>query len=76
MDDVVKPIVRLIGEDSNAGSIMGRTTRALKKAGNSEEIINRYRMECISGDYANLLRVTMAYTEQPDEPEDDYGEEE
>jgi hypothetical protein len=58
-----KPTVKLIGEDGNAYAIMGRVTRALRKAGYSKEEIDRYRKEAKSGDYDNLLRVTLKWVD-------------
>jgi hypothetical protein len=48
--------VQLVGEDGNAYAIMGRVSRALKDAGVSEEEIDLYMEESMSGDYDNLLR--------------------
>ena len=62
-----KPIVRLIGEDGNAFTIIGRVVRALRKAGYSEEEVREYRKDATSGDYDNLLRVTMEWVNEGDE---------
>jgi hypothetical protein len=51
--------VELVGHDGNAFSIMGRVTRALRKAGATREQIDEYTQKAMSGDYDNLLRVTM-----------------
>ena len=56
-----KPTVKLVGEDGNAFVIMGRTARALRQAGADKEYIEQYHNEAMSGDYDNLLRVTMQY---------------
>ena len=56
-----KPLVKLIGENSNAYAIIGRVKKALKKAGADQEYIQRYVDEATSGDYNNLLLVTMKY---------------
>lgn len=53
--------VKLIGEDGNAFNIIGKVTKALRKAGYSPEFIADYHEEAMSGDYDNLLRVTMMY---------------
>ncbi len=60
----VKPRVRLIGEDGNAFSILGRVRRALKVAGASEEYVERYTREATSGDYNLLLAVTLEYVDE------------
>lgn len=51
--------VPLVGEDGNAFSILGRVTKAMRKAGLSEEDIDAYMNEAMEGDYDHLLRVTM-----------------
>jgi hypothetical protein len=55
--------VRLSGEDGNAGAIMGRVTHALRRAGYGSDVLNAYRLEATSGNFDNLLRVTMAWVE-------------
>ena len=57
--DVVVP---MSDEDGNAFSIMGRVTKALRRAGH-DDLIDQYQKEATSGDYDNLLRVTMEYVE-------------
>ena len=56
-----KPTVKLLGEDGNAFAIMGTVAKALKKAGASQEHIEKYYEESSSGDYDNLIRVAMKY---------------
>jgi len=58
-----KPAVRLVGEDGNAFAIMGRVTRALRKAGYASDDVSEYRREAMSGDYNNLLSVTMRWVD-------------
>jgi len=53
--------VNLVGEDGNAFAIMGRVSKALKKAGASSEEVKQYMDESMSGDYDNLLRVAMSW---------------
>jgi hypothetical protein len=66
--------VRLVGEDGNAYAIMGRVQSALQDAGISNKECEKYIKEATSGDYDNLLRVTMSWvtTDSEDEDEDDY----
>lgn len=64
----MKPIcegvmVKLVGEDGNAFSIMCRVTAAMKKAGVQPETINEFRSEAMSGDYGDLLRTCAKYVE-------------
>lgn len=47
--------VELIGEDANAGAILGRTTRAMNRGGLSKEQVDQFREEATSGDYGHLL---------------------
>lgn len=54
--------VKLINEDGNAFSILGKVSKALKKAGYTD-LAKEYMNEAKSGDYDNLLRVTMEYVE-------------
>lgn len=61
--DYVKPIVQLTGEDGNAFYILGKVRRALKGAGASKEIIDKYTKEATFGNYDHLLRTTMQYVE-------------
>lgn len=58
-----KPKVKLIGEDGNAFFIMGKVAQALRRAGASDKVIQEYQEKAMSGDYDNLLRVTMEYVD-------------
>ena len=51
--------VRLVGEDGNAFTIMGKVKEALRKGKVSQAYQALYLEEAMSGDYDNLLRVTM-----------------
>ncbi len=53
--------VRLVGEDGNAFAIMGRVRQAMKRARVPRETIDAYTAEATSGDYYNLLKVTLEY---------------
>lgn len=57
-----KPKVKLIGEDGNAFAVLGKVSRALRKAGLHEEA-KKYVVEATAGDYNHLLQVTMQYVE-------------
>jgi len=54
--------VKLVGEDGNCYAILGRTKKALERAG-YKELAEQYIKEATAGDYDNLLRVTMGYVE-------------
>ena len=56
-----KPTVKLIGQDGNAFSIMGRVKKALMLAGAEKEYVDRYLSKATSGDYDHLLVVSMEY---------------
>lgn len=54
-----RPVVR--GPvDGNAFAILGACTRALKRAGQGDRVAE-YRAKATSGDYNNLLAVSMEY---------------
>jgi len=56
-----KPTVKLVDTDGNAFAIMGHVKNALLKAGADKEYVNKYQEEAMSGNYDNLLCVTMDY---------------
>jgi hypothetical protein len=62
-DELIRPTVELLGRDGNAGAIMATVARALRKAGNSREVIDSYREQSMAGDYDHLLRVAMEFAE-------------
>jgi hypothetical protein len=62
-------IINLIGEDGNAFSILGRVSRAMKRAGIYAEYPDFYA-EATSGDYDHLLRTVMEWFTVP------YGDDE
>jgi len=51
--------VKLTGRDGNAFSIIASVTKAMRKHGCSKADIDAYTKAAMSGDYDNLLRVTM-----------------
>lgn len=54
-------VVRLVGENGNAFSILNRVDRALKEAGVDSVQRRAYQDAATSGDYDHLLRVTMEW---------------
>lgn len=52
--------VQLTGNDGNAFSIMGQVTKAMKQGGCTKQQCDEYMTEAMSGDYNNLLQVSMA----------------
>jgi hypothetical protein len=57
-----KPVVRLVGKDGNAFTILGKVRNALKKVGMEKEA-QEFMTEAMSGDYDRLLQTAMKYAE-------------
>jgi hypothetical protein len=57
-----KPTVRLVGEDGNAFAVLGKVTKALKRAGMKTES-DAFLKEAVTGDYDHLLRTAMKYVD-------------
>ena len=55
--------VKLIGEDGNAFAILSKVSKELRRAGYDLDFIKEYQAQAMSGDYDNLLQVTMNYVE-------------
>lgn len=53
--------VEISGIDGNAFSIMGATTKALRRAGVPKEEQDQYFQEATSGDYDNVISTTMKW---------------
>lgn len=56
-----KPVLQLVGQDGNAFAILGLALRAAKKAGWTTEQQDAYTTRAMSGDYQNLLAVTLEF---------------
>lgn len=54
--------VELVGEDGNAVAIVGRVSKALKRAGHADAV-EEYHRGATSGDYEHLLATTMRWVE-------------
>jgi len=52
--------VELTGEDGNAFAILGRVSKALKRAGVEKSDIDEFMAEAMNGDYEHLLQTVMA----------------
>ena len=59
----LKPIVKLVGEDSNAFMIIGLCRRAAQKAKWSTEKWDAVLSDMMSGDYDHVLQVAMTHFE-------------
>jgi hypothetical protein len=55
--------VRLVGEDGNAFAIIGRVQKAMRKAGVSEDDIDRFRAEAFTCNYDQLLQVCLKWVD-------------
>ena len=53
--------VQLSGQDGNAFMILGLCKRAMERAHLSQEEIDQFMKEAMSGDYNHLLATTMAW---------------
>ncbi len=53
--------VKLIGENGNAFNIIGKVRKEMKRNGVSNDEIDLFINEAMSGDYDNLLRTCMKY---------------
>lgn len=62
--------IRLVGEDGNAFSILGRVARALRRAGHGD-VVEEFHAEATSGDYDHLLATTLMWVSCDDETEGD-----
>lgn len=51
--------VRLSGEDGHALLIVGRVKAALRRAGVSEEEVEAFKTEALSGDYDHVLQTVI-----------------
>ena len=51
---------KMVGEDSNAFSIMGRAARLLRQNGMGDKVA-AFQAECMSGDYDHLLATCMEW---------------
>jgi hypothetical protein len=51
-----KVVVKLVGEDGNAFSILGRISAAMRRSKIKPEEISKFRSEAMSGNYDNLLQ--------------------
>ena len=59
--DREKPTVKLTGNDGNAFAVMGAVTSALRRSGYTNEEVHEYQSQAMSGDYNNLLAVSMRW---------------
>lgn len=63
VDETIRPVLKLTGEDGNAFFIIGRAQRALRKAGAKESYVAQFVQEATSGNYDHLLQTMFKYFE-------------
>ena len=70
-----KPRLKLVGEDGNAFAILGRASRAARKAGMPAGWWDKVHTEATSGDYDHLLRTMMKYFDHDSDSDEDADDE-
>ena len=63
METICNVKVRLSGTDGNAFAIIGKVSKAMRKAKIENEIIQAFQHEAMSGDYNHLLQTCMKYVD-------------
>lgn len=63
----------LVGVDGNAWAVMGYVGKALKNEGLGN-MVDEYQKKAMSGDYDNLLRVSLEYLDKANEAAGDVEE--
>lgn len=58
-----KPSCKLIGEDENIFSVLGRASKALKRAGLDEQVKKMREDVFASGSYNQALQIVMRYVD-------------
>lgn len=71
-----RPVVKLVGEDGNALSIMGRVSKACRRAGWTNEQREALMTEMRAGDYNHLLCTAMDFCDEEQTLEEQEEEEE
>ena len=56
-----KPELKLVGSDGNAFMVIGKAIGVARRAGWSQEEIEKFRKEAMEGDYDHLLQTCMDY---------------
>ena len=58
-----KPVLKMAELNGNAFPVLGSVKQSLKRSGADQEYIDKYLSEAMSGDYYNLLAVSMEYVD-------------
>ncbi len=61
--DIEKPTVQLTGDNGNAGFVIGKCQKALRRAGVPKSVIDEFLTKATSGNYDNVLTTAMEYCE-------------
>jgi len=56
-----KPKLQLSGSDGNAFMVIGKAIGVARRAGWSQEKIEKFRLEAMKGNYDHLLQTCMEY---------------
>lgn len=64
--------VEMVGQDGNAFAILGRVSRAMRKAGVSEKEKSAFMLEATLGDYNQLLRTVTKWVSVDLDEDDEY----
>lgn len=70
----VKPLLKMVGEDGNAFSIIGRARQVMRRSRWTDEEIQKFTDDVSSGDYNHLLARTMDYVIEGGEDDLDQDE--
>jgi hypothetical protein len=65
-DGLIPGDLDLTTVDGNAFMVMGAVGWSLRRAGNSQEVIDAFHGQAMAGDYDHLLRTAIAFTEPAD----------
>jgi hypothetical protein len=63
MKESTKPTCKLIGEDGNIFSILGRVSRTLREVGKEEQVKEVSERVMASSSYGEALQIIMEYVE-------------
>lgn len=64
----------LVGVDGNAFAVMGYVGKAMRETGFTKDEITAYQHEAMSGNYNNLLCVSMEYIDKCNERAEEISE--
>lgn len=66
-------VVRLVGESTNTGAIMGRVVEAMREVGADRADIDTFRTEAFSGSYQEFIQSIFRWVTVED-PEEEYDD--